>query len=178
MKIQKKLLLLSFGMALSACSVTSIKKYNPNFKTTREVEKLKSSVSEVDVLPSQEKSNILNQTSLSCRATTFQLPTGMTLKNYLQEALTDELDAAHKLQSNGSILKVVVHELNSDTAGFNTGTWSLDFEYFVGKNRTRIRSNTAFESAFMGDTACRNTATALEEAVRENFSAYFQKITN
>lgn len=172
-------LLLAFGAALllSSCSVMAVKKHVPHFKNTRELSKVKGSYSVLDAKGSTpEMEEKLKGESLSCRLTTFNMPANTSLATFLKDALTDEIDAAEKLNPSGGKITVVVKELNSDTSGFSTGSWMLDFDYILGTKTYNVKTKTEFESAYMAETACRNTANALTDALTENFAAFYKKL--
>jgi hypothetical protein len=171
------LLALAALFLLSACSVTAVKKHVPHFKTTRELSKAKGSFSVLDAKgATPEMEEKLKGESLSCRLTTFNMPANMSISNFLKDALTDELDAAEKLNLKGDKITVVVKAMDSDTSGFNTGSWSLDFDYILKGKTYNVKTKTDFESAYSAVTACRNTAEALTDAVTENFAGFFKKL--
>lgn len=171
--------LLAFGAALllSSCSVMAVKKHVPHFKNTRELSKVKGSYSVLDAkggTPAMEEK--LKSESLSCRLTTFNMPANTSVANFLKDALTDELDAAEKLNLKGDKITIVVKGMDSDTSGFSTGSWALDFDYIVGTKTHNVKTKTEFESAYAADTACRNTANALTDALNDNFAAFYKKL--
>lgn len=169
--------LLAVAFLLSACSVMGIKKHQPNFKNVRELEAVKGSFRVESVTANaKEMQERLATSSLSCRLTTFNMPPDKNVAAFLQEALTDEFDAARKLAPNGTPVGVVVKDLTSDTSGFSRGTWTLDFDYLVKGKTYSVKTVTEFESAYAADTACRNTASALTDAVGENFAAFYKKL--
>jgi hypothetical protein len=171
--------LLAFGAALllSSCSVMAVKKHVPHFKNTRELAKAKGSYSVLDAKgATPEMEEKLKSESLSCRLTTFNMPANTSVANFLKDALTDELDAAEKLNLKGDKITIVVKAMDSDTSGFNTGSWALDFDYIVGTKTHNVKTKTDFESAYAADTACRNTANALTDALTDNFTAFYKKL--
>lgn len=175
-----KTLHLLFGavslLLLASCSVAGIQKHNPNFKTTRELRKLRGHYSAVDVKATDaEMVKKLQSSSLGCRLTSFSMPANMTVKDFIQAAFTDELDAAERLSKNGTEIAIQVNALTSDTSSFGKGSWTLDFSYAEGKKKVNIKTVTEFESAYMAETACRNTANALSSALTDNFIAYAAK---
>lgn len=176
-KIKIALLCLSC-LLLSSCSVMAVKKYNPNFKTTRKVENSIAPVGDIVVKGTATTEDSLNSNSMSCRLATFEMPANSTLRGYIKSAVADELDAAKKLSDSGEKLQIVVNEFVSDTAGFDTGVWTIDMNYQLGKKLVNVKTETRFTSAFFAQTACTNTATALEDALRENFEEFFKKIRN
>lgn len=163
------------SLLLASCSVTGIQKHNPNFKTTRELKKMKGSfhVTEVKAVDPQVMER-LKSASLTCRLTSFSMPANMTLKDFLQTALTDELDAAEKMSTAGTGISLQVNQIES-CSGVDKGTWTLDFLYLVGKKSVAVKTVTEFESAYLGDTACRNTANALSTALADNFASFSEK---
>lgn len=169
--------LLAAALVMSSCSVMGIKKHQPNFKNVRELEAVKGSF-RVESVKANEKEmqERLVTNSLSCRLTTFNMPAGKDVAGFLQDALTDEFDAARKLAPNGTPVNVVVNNLTSDTSGFSRGNWTLDFDYLVKGKTYNVKTVTEFESAYAADTACRNTAAALTDAVGENFASFYKKL--
>ena len=165
------------SILLSSCSVMAIQKHNPNFKSTRELEKAKGSFKVAEVKggkPEMEKR--LASKALSCRLTTFNMPADMTVSGFMKAGLTDEFDAARKLSEGGHGVTVVVNNLASDTASFDKGSWDLDLDYVVSNKTINVKTKTVFESAYMAETACRNTANALSNALEENFTEFFKKL--
>lgn len=180
------------AILLSGCSVSIIQKHNPHFKTTRVVSKsikrlyisnlleknvIGNHVERIDGKNNKRKS-ILEQSLFQCRLTTINLPKGMTVRDYLNNAITDELDAAGILDKKGDPVTVFIHKLDSDTSGFSTGYWYLDFEYRIKGRIIRVATTTEFESAFVADTACRSTAASLSEAIGQNLVALFENLNN
>jgi hypothetical protein len=155
----------------------AVKKHVPYFKSTRELRKAKGTYTVAGVTgadPNMEKK--LAGETLSCRLTNFNMPVNTSVANYIKDGLTDELDAADKFAPKGSAISVVVNKLESDTSGFNTGDWQLDFNYVMKGKSYNVKTKTEFESAYSADTACRNTANALTDALTENFTAFYKKM--
>lgn len=177
MRYSKILLVVFIGFLLSGCAVTAIRKHQPNFKNVHLLEKVKGEyrVKEV-VSPDPGLQERLNSRTLSCRLVTFNTPSGLTLSDYLRAALSDELEAAKKRKDNGTPITLSVNQLESDTSGFNTGTWTLNFDYIVGSRKVNVQTVTNFESAYMADTACRNTANALTDAISANFKKFYEAL--
>ena len=162
---------------LSACSVVAIRDYDPYYKNTQSLTNLNVSHSSVRVSSvSKWVTSILERNNMACRLTVFNMPAGKTVAVYIRDALTTELDAAKKLSPNGKPLEIVVARIESNTAGMSRGSWDLDFTYKTSAGSRRVTTKTEYESAFMADTACRNTAQALQDAVRQNFAAYFGQL--
>jgi hypothetical protein len=166
---------MSFGFM--GCSVLAIRKHQPNFKSVRMLSGVKGSYYVKDIRAARpDVDKALGKDSMSCRLTTFNTPAGMTLADYIRAALTDELDAAGKKDPKGRPIAVTVKTIESDTSGFDKGTWHLDFDYEIGSRHIDINTQTQFESAFMADTACRNTANALTDALTDNFKKLYSQM--
>ncbi len=177
--MKSKLLLGTAALLLSSCSVAGIRKHEPGYKNVQSLERVKGSFSVGRVEATQQGvASRLKSKSMPCRLTTFNAPAGMTFSDYLQSALTDELSAAKKMSASGVPISIRVNQLESDSSGFDKGTWKLDFDYLVGSKRIHVTTATVFESAFVADTACRNTASALTDALAENFRQFYQRLSN
>lgn len=171
----KRLFLLA--LLASSCSVTAIKKHDPHFKSTRELQKVKGNFHVVEVRATKkEEQDQLKRSDLPCRLATFNMPTNTTVASFIRDALTDELDAAEKLSENGTKIFVTVNHLESHSASIDTGNWELDFDYLVGSKSINVKTKTEFESAYVAGTACTNTANALTDALTENFVALYKKL--
>lgn len=177
MKLSPIFLLLA-AFSLSACSVAAIQKHQPHFRNTRELSKVKGTFRVAEVKATETKvDERLKSTALSCRLTTFNMPSGLTVASYVKEALSDELDAAEKIHpANGTPITVVVKGMESDTSSLNKGNWTLDFDYLVAGKTHNVKTVTEFESAYNAGTACRNTADALTVALTENFAGLYKKL--
>lgn len=177
MKYFKVLLPLALLLPFSACSVMAIKKHNPNFKNVRELESVKGQFFVSKVMPGTDEISVkLGGKSLSCRLTTFNMPADTVLAKFIDDALTDELDAARKLSDKGTGINVIVNKIESDTSGFDKGNWTLQFNYELKGKVYSVNTVTEFESAYSADTACRNTASALTDALTENFLGLYKKL--
>ena len=154
-----------------------VRQYDPYYKNTQQLTKLDKTINGVTVEgATSELTEKLEKPSLTCRLMTYEMPANKAVKDYLRDALTTEFEAAKKLSPKGTPVKIVVNELDSDTSGFSKGTWTLDFTYKLDNRSENVRTVTEFASAYMGDAACRNTAQALEQALRENFQSFFSKL--
>ncbi len=163
---------------LSGCAVARIQTYDPDYKNTRQLENVKGSFNEVSAVGATELVSLkISKSSLSCRLTTFSTPTNQPISQYISDALLTELDSAKKVSPTGKSIEIKVNNLESDTSGMNTGTWTLDFTYKTNEETKNVKTITEFASAFTADTACRNTADALKTALRENFGRYFEAIS-
>jgi hypothetical protein len=174
MKLAQLLLVVIVGSLLSGCSVMAVRKYDPYFKNTQTLTPVKGKFGDVSVTgATPELTSHINRNNLSCRLTTFEMPPASTVASYISNALRDELDAAGKFDKNGKSISILVKGLDSDTSGFMTGTWTLDFDYTVAGKTKNVKTTTEFQSAYGAGTACRNTAEALQDAVRENLGKFF-----
>lgn len=160
---------------LSGCSVAGIRKHQPSVQNIRTAESLKNqySVAIVDT-DNPKKALKMNKRSLGCRMVSYELPT--PLFTYVKDALTDELDAARKLSPSGAPISISVVEIDSDTSGMNDGYWNTHLIYDVNGKKYDIKKTTRFESAYMGDVACRNTGNALTDALAENFAGFYREL--
>lgn len=173
----KTIALILCMLALSGCSVMAVRKYDPYFKNTQDLSHVKGTFSSISVAGgSAPLANRLKRSSLDCRLTTYEMPAKTTVSDYIRDALNDEFDAAQKLSPSGKPIALTVNKLESDTSSFSTGTWTLDFDYAVAGQKRNIKTLTEFQSAYMGDTACRNTAEALQDALRANFAKFFKSL--
>jgi hypothetical protein len=173
----KIVFLVLIGFLLNACSVAGIREYDPYYKNTQALANVKDSFKDVAVkggTPEYEKT--LQKKDLGCRLTTFNMPANKTIAGYIEAAMTSELDAGKKLSPKGKSLSIQVNKLESDTAGMDKGRWALDFAYTMNGATKDVTTITEFESAFAAATACRNTAEALQQALRDNFLKYFSEI--
>ena len=161
---------------LSSCSVMAVKRHEPNFRSTREVTKIKGPFHVEAVAGANEEMNKrLAATALTCRLAAVNMPANNTVSAYLKQAFNDELDAAGKLAEKGTPIVVTVKKLESNT-GIGKGDWTLDLDYSVKGKVYNVKTTTEFEGAYAGDTACRNTGAALTDAVGENFVKFTQQL--
>jgi len=165
--------------SLSGCSIMAIRKHEPNFKSTRELKQIKMDFYVLEVTAKQpELIKKLEGDSLTCRLAPFNMPANTSVGKFIRDALTDELDAAGKLSNNGSSIKITVNRIETDTGSINNGHWYLDFNYETEHETYNVQTDTLFESAYMGDTACRNAANAFTDALTDNFDHLYQKYKN
>jgi len=169
--------LISLALLLNACSVAGIRNYDPYYKNTQALATVKDNFKDVSVKgASPEVDKMLQKKDMSCRLTTFNMPANSTVGSYIKDAMTSELDAAKKIQPNGRPVSIQVNKLDSNTSGMDKGQWTADFTYTMGGSIKDVKTTTEFESAFAAATACRNTAEALQQAMRDNFNKYFSEI--
>lgn len=123
------------------------------------------------------ESDQLAKSSLPCRMQTFQMPESQPVNVYIENALHAELQAAAKLAGpEGRKIDVVVVKLESDTSKIRNGRWTLDFQYKIGKTTREIVTTTEYGFAKDTTEACRNTADALDDALRANFEKFFKTL--
>ena len=91
----------------NGCSIMAIKKHEPNFKNVRELEATKGSF-QVDkvIAGNPEIQEKLKASSLTCRLTSFNMPVNTNVAQFIDDALSDELDAAQKISKNGSAFTI------------------------------------------------------------------------
>lgn len=107
----------------------------------------------------------------ACRATgPLAPPDGLTHTAYLRKALEDELKVAgvHAATNPRTILGATVNRLDfSSTRGLTGGSWDIDVTLTSSNGKVmRISEHYEFESGFIADTACKQTAEAYMPTVQ------------
>lgn len=176
-KMSRFLALLLLAGLLGGCSVVAIRKHEPGYKNVRALQSQKASFRLSGVRGRDEYvERSLSSKSLLCRLTTFNMPAGQTVADYIRQALTDELDAAQRLSMGGTVLEITVLRLDSNSLSPMQGAWDLEFEYSYAGRRRKIKTVYKFESAIDGQVACRNTAQAFSDALAQNFAEFYKSL--
>lgn len=176
-------------LPLIGCSVASINKHRPNFKSVRAVEKLGTNYNAKVTVPKiirerpkddyytkgmTEQIHPYTKNLFQCRAAPFYTPQGIPVYKYFENSLIDELDAGGKLdKENGEQIIVDIKVLDGDSV---TGMWNIDINYKVSGENYRVKTAYPFDSAFSAQTACTNMAHSLTEALSENFLSFFKRL--
>jgi hypothetical protein len=175
-------LALSFVVLLAAfmagCSSLVVDPYAPTDVTRESLERSSHSYRVGGVSgQTRVESDQLVKSSLPCRMQSVQMPESQPVNLYIENALHAELQAAGKLAGpEGRKIDVVVVKLESDTSKIRNGRWTLDFQYKIGKTTREVVTTTEYGFAKDTTEACRNTADALDDALRANFAKFFKTL--
>lgn len=153
-------------LLLSACSTYTTPRYSINADTNVALKSL--GVTDIAVGSFSGPSSF----STSCRAAgPLAPPDGMSHTAYLQKAIEDELKLAGAY--SGSSPKVtltgVVNKLEfSSSRSITGGSWDIDLTLNSSNGKTMTTAeHYEFESGFIADTACKQTAEAYMPAVQD-----------
>jgi hypothetical protein len=156
---KKLLIVLPFAVLLSACSTYTTPRYAINADTNVALKAIGASNVAVGTFTGPISFDP------SCRAAGPLAPAdGITHTAYLKKAIEDELKVAgaYTTSSPKVILTGIVNKLEfSSSRGLTGGSWDID----VSLNSSNGKSMAAveyyeFESGFVADTACKQTAEA------------------
>lgn len=163
-------------LILSSCSVATIKSHNPHYKSSREIAKIKGMYKIENVSGgNKDLETLLERKDLQCRGTTFDMPPKMSVRTYIADALTNELDAAGKLDNTtGRAIRSSYNRIEPDTSNFDNGFWYIEAMYEIGGNKYNVKTITEFSSAFNASVACVTTANMFEDAIAQNFLEFFK----
>lgn len=157
----------AFGLAalLTACSTYTTPRYSINADTNVALKTL--GLSNVAVGTFSGPASF----DTACRAAgPLAPPDGMSHTAYIKKALEDELKVAgaHASSSPKVTLSGTVNKLSfSSSRGLTGGSWDIDVTLLSsnGKSMT-ANEHYEFESGFIADTACKQTAEAYMPAVQ------------
>ena len=150
---------------MAACSTYTTPRYSINADTNVALKSL--GVSGVSVGAFSGPSTFDN----SCRAAgPLSPPDGMSHTEYLRKALEDELKVAgaHAATTPKVVLTGALNKLEfSSSVGVTGGFWGLDLTVSSSNGRkVSLTERYEFQSGFIADTACKQTAEAYFPAVQ------------
>ena len=159
------LLLVPLVLALTACSTFVTPRYSISADSNVALRSL--GVSGISVGAFAEPAEF----DRTCRAVgPLAPPDGMTHAAYIRKALEDELKIAglHTPASPRVTLAGAVKKLAfSSTRGLTGGSWDIDVTLTSSNGKSMsVAEHYEFESGYMGDTACKQTAEAFMPAVQ------------
>lgn len=164
--MSKKLLVaLPLTILLSACSTFTTPRYSISADTNVALKAIGASNIAVGSFSGP------NNFDASCRgAGPLAPPDGMSHTDYLKKALEDELKVAgaHAISSPKVVLTGMVNKLEfSSSRGITGGSWDIDvtLKSSNGKSMSAVE-HYEFESGFIADTACKQTAEAYMATVQ------------
>jgi len=171
-------------LLIVSCSVGSIKRYQPDFTTTRQTSKLQESfnvgnisISEHDFKEYNEyvvTKELLNVNYLQCRMTTFYMPYSMNVKSFIQNSLVRELDSAYKYdQKSKKTINLNIQKINLNST---IGAWEIQVKYKINSKEYLIKTKTQFVSAFSAQAACISASDSFEHALADNFVTLFKSL--
>lgn len=152
-------------LSLSACSTYTPQRYSLNADTNVALKTV--SVGSISVGAFKGLSNF----DSTCRAAgPIAPPDGMRFEEYIQKALADELKVAGKFDDktprvtlNGSLEQLAF----SSSRGLTGGSWDIGLKVSSSNGKsTFVSEHYEFESGFVADTACKQTAEAYMPAVQ------------
>ena len=163
--MKKIVVALSAAALLTACSTYTTPRYSINADTNVTLKSL--GVSNVAI------GTFTGPTTFdtACRAAgSLAPPDGMTHTAYFKKALEDELKVAggHASGSPKVTLSGSVDKLSfSSSRGLTGGSWDIDVTLNSSNGKTmKANEHYEFESGFVADTACKQTAEAYMFAVQ------------
>jgi hypothetical protein len=158
-------IVLSFVIVLGACSTFTTPRYSINADTNVSLKSL--GATNIGVGSFSGPSSFDN----SCRAAgPLAPPDGITHTEYLRKALEDELKVAgsHSSSNPRIVLNGIVNRLEfSSSRGLTGGSWDIDLTLSSSNGkRLSVSERYEFESGFVADTACKQTAEAYMPTVQ------------
>jgi len=162
----RKLVLLFAVAALSACSTYMPQRYSISADNNVALKSM--GASNIGVGPFTGPKGFDN----GCRAAgSISPPDGMAFEQYVQKALADELKVAGMFDEKAPkvILTGALEQLSfSSISGLTGGTWDIGLRVNSSNGRsTFVTEHYEFNSGFIADTACKQTAEAYLPAVQD-----------
>jgi hypothetical protein len=166
MKRTKLVALIPFALLLGACSTFTTPRYAINADTNVAIKAM--NVKGVSVGTFTGPASFDN----SCRAAgPLAPPDGMSHTEYIRKAFEDELkvagayaDGAPRVTLSGDVNKLSF----SSARGLTGGTWDIAITLKSSNGRAMpVAEHYEFESGFVADTACKQTAEAYFPAVQD-----------
>ncbi len=163
--MSKAILAIVPAIALTACSTYTPQRYSISADTNVALKSI--GVSNVDVGTFKGPASFDN----SCRAAgPIAPPDNMTFEAYIQKALADELkvagafdDKAPKVTLTGALEQLTF----SSSRGLTGGSWDIGLRVISSNGKsTYVSEHYEFNSGFVADTACKQTAEAYFPAVQ------------
>lgn len=160
------LALLVLTVALAGCETPTTQRYAISADNNQAIKAL--GATNVGVATFVGPSNF----SANCRALgPMQVADGLTHTQYIQKAFEDELKIAGVFASTGSrvVLSGKVDRLEfSSTRAVTGGSWTIDLSLNSSNGRSlSVNEYYEFDSGFVANDACRNTAEAFSRAVQD-----------
>ncbi len=155
----KLLALLPIGLAAVGCSTYTTPRYSINADTNVALKTMGLSNVTIGSFTGPTRFDT------GCRATgPLAPPDGMTHTAYVKKALEDELKVAgaYAPANPRTILSGNVNRLDfSSSRGLTGGSWDIDLTLNSSNGKTmNVSEHYEFESGFIADTACKQTAEA------------------
>jgi len=162
--MKKSLLVLSV-LALSACSTFTPQRYNISADNNVALKAI--GVGNINVGSFAGPSSF----NPACRgAGPIAPPDSMTFEAYIQKALADELKVAGMFDDKApkTTLSGIVEQLGfSSSRGLTGGEWNIHLRVNSSNGKSMfVSEHYEFESGFIADTACKQTAEAYLPAVQ------------
>lgn len=159
------LIVLVFSVIAGGCSTFTTPRYSINADTNVALKAL--NISNVGVGSFSGPSNF----DTSCRAAgPLAPPDGMSHTEYLKKALEDELKVAGAFGASNPkvVLSGVVNKLEfSSSRGITGGSWDIDLTLSSSNgSKMSAAERYEFQSGFVADTACKQTAEAFMPTVQ------------
>ena len=156
---------LPFALMLSACSTFTTPRYSINADTNVALKALGASNIGIGALSGPAAFDN------SCRAAgPLAPPDGLSHTEYLRKAFEDELKVAgvHAAANPRVVLTGTVKKLEfSSSRGLTGGSWDIAFDLASSNGKSMSASEYyEFQSGFVADTACKQTAEAYMPAVQ------------
>lgn len=163
----KKVVLVIISMAvLSGCSTFTPPRYSIEADNTMALRKIE--VGDITVAEFSDPAKFDN----ACRgAGPIAPPDNMSFGEYIREALADELKVAGLYDDDQSPRVTLSGKVNSldfsSSRGLTGGEWNIDLTLMSSNGSSMtMAEHYEFESGFVADTACKQTAEAFMGAVQ------------
>jgi hypothetical protein len=161
----KRMFVAISAVALSACSTYMPQRYSINADTNVALKEM--GAGNINVGSFQGPKNFDN----SCRAAgPIAPPDNMSFEAYIQKALADELKVAGKFDEKAPkvTLTGTVEQLGFSSArGLTGGSWDIGLKVNSSNGKSvSVSEHYEFNSGFIADTACKQTAEAYLPAVQ------------
>lgn len=162
----KKIILALSVLALSACSTFTPQRYNISANNNVALKALGTANINVGTFTGPSAFD------RACRgAGPIAPPDGMSFEAYIQNALADELKVAGMFDDKTpkTILTGAVEQLSfSSSRGITGGEWNIGLRVNSSNGKSVfVSEHYEFESGFIADTACKQTAEAYLPAVQD-----------
>jgi hypothetical protein len=156
---------ISTCLLLAGCSTYAADRYAVSMDSQEELRTVSSAAPDRKVAVSQFSASKPGRTEIGCRAVgPIKTPDGEPFEEYIRKALIDQLRLAQLYSPDGTV-RISGH-LDEIDFSSHEGMWHLLITLSDSANRSFVASEDYdYQSSFVGETACNQTAQALMPAV-------------
>ncbi|MGZ9083349.1 MAG: hypothetical protein ACXW3U_14815 [Rhodoplanes sp.] len=164
--MKSAIIVVSTGLLLAGCSTYAADRYSVSMDSQEELQTVSTEAPGRKVDVSRFSASKPGQTEIGCRAVApIKTPDGEPFEEYIRKALIDQLRLAQLYSPDGAVH--ITGNLDYINFSSHQGIWSLTVTVSDEANNSFVvREDYDYQSSFVGDTACSQTAQALMPAVQ------------